>query len=44
MADASMIYFPYCTGDVHAANTSADYGVVNAYHTGYSNVVRAYAI
>ena len=41
MADASMIYFPYCTGDVHAGQHKADYGVVNAYHTGYSNVVRA---
>ncbi|HAZ12259.1 MAG: hypothetical protein A2X86_03390 [Bdellovibrionales bacterium GWA2_49_15] len=41
MADSSMIYFPYCTGDVHAGRHKADYGAVKAYHTGYSNVTRA---
>ncbi|MBI2520671.1 MAG: hypothetical protein HYV97_09645 [Bdellovibrio sp.] len=41
MADASMIYFPYCTGDVHAGQHEADYGLVKAHHTGYRNVIRA---
>jgi len=37
-ADYSIVYVPYCTGDVHVGNTTHDYGngvVVN--HNGYVN-------
>jgi len=37
-ADYSVVYVPYCTGDVHVGNTNHDYGngvVVN--HNGYVN-------
>lgn len=36
--DNSMIYFPYCTGDVHAGNHIATYGNRKAYHTGHKNI------
>ena len=39
--DNSMIYFPYCTGDVHAGNHIAKYGKKKAYHTGRKNIERA---
>lgn len=34
----SALYFPYCTGDVHAGNHIAQYGPLKTYHTGYSNI------
>lgn len=39
--DHSMIYFPYCTGDVHAGNHVANYGRKKVYHTGHKNIVLA---
>lgn len=36
--DNSMIYFPYCTGDVHAGTHIAKYGSKKAYHTGHKNI------
>jgi len=41
LRDHSMIYFPYCTGDVHAGRHTAQYGKLTAYHHGYDNVVKA---
>lgn len=41
-ADYSIVYVPYCTGDVHVGNTTHDYGngvVVN--HKGYVNGTNA---
>ncbi|MFN3455252.1 MAG: pectin acetylesterase-family hydrolase [Pseudobdellovibrio sp.] len=38
----SAIYFPYCTGDVHSGNHVAKYGPLKTYHTGYSNVQKAF--
>ena len=39
--DNSMIYFPYCTGDVHAGNHIASYNNKKAYHTGRKNIEKA---
>ncbi len=41
MHDRSMIYFPYCTGDVHAAHHVATYNYVQVYHHGYNNIISA---
>ncbi|MCP4912944.1 MAG: hypothetical protein GY909_07485 [Oligoflexia bacterium] len=39
----SMIYFPYCTGDVHAGSHVAKYQLgMKVHHTGYSNAVKAW--
>jgi hypothetical protein len=35
-----MVFFPYCTGDVFAADHIAQYGSEKVYHTGRSNVER----
>jgi len=43
-ADWSIVYVPYCTGDVHIGNTTTDYGdgvVIN--HKGYINGTTALA-
>lgn len=43
-ADYSMVFVPYCTGDVHIGNTTTDYGdgvVVN--HVGFRNASAALA-
>ena len=37
----SMIYFPYCTGDVHAGNHVTTYKGKKVYHTGHKNVQMA---
>lgn len=34
-AEASFVYVPYCTGDLHAGSVRASYGV---HHVGYENV------
>jgi hypothetical protein len=42
-AKHSVVYFPYCTGDVHSADVIVDHdnnGNVT-YHTGYKNIVKA---
>ncbi len=37
-ADYSIVYVPYCTGDVHVGNTTHDYGNgVVVHHNGYVN-------
>jgi hypothetical protein len=37
-ADYSMVYVPYCTGDVHLGNTSTDYAPgLTIHHMGYVN-------
>jgi len=37
-ADYSVVYVPYCTGDVHVGNTTHDYGDgVVVHHNGYVN-------
>jgi hypothetical protein len=38
MADASFIYFPYCTGDVFTGSHNADYGRFSIRHEGATNV------
>ncbi len=41
-SEHSYLYFPYCTGDVHAGQHIARYpGAPAVYHYGYLNVVRA---
>lgn len=42
--DYSMVYVPYCTGDVHLGNTTHDYGNgVVIHHNGYVNASTALA-
>ncbi len=37
-ADYSIVYVPYCTGDVHLGNTSTDYAAgLTVHHKGYVN-------
>ena len=38
MADASFIYFPYCTGDVFTGSHLADYGKYTIHHDGAANI------
>jgi hypothetical protein len=40
VAGWTMVFFPYCTGDVFAADHIAQYGSEKVYHTGRSNVER----
>lgn len=41
-ADYSVVYVPYCTGDVHIGNAEHDYGAGNVVrHRGYRNVSAA---
>lgn len=43
-ADYSIVYVPYCTGDVHIGNTTHDYGNgVVVHHNGYVNGTTALA-
>lgn len=37
-ANQSAVYFPYCTGDVFAANHSNQYENKKVYHQGYKNI------
>ena len=42
IADNSIVYVPYCTGDVHEGNTTKDYGGgVVIEHRGYANAIKA---
>ncbi len=43
MADASFIYFPYCTGDVFTGAHVANYGSYSIHHNGGSNIRKAMA-
>jgi hypothetical protein len=43
MKDASMIYFPYCTGDVYTGSHVADYDGFTIHHFGGENVRRTMA-
>lgn len=40
-ADATFVYLPYCTGDVHAGNNVSDYGVHHVGHLNVSGVLAA---
>jgi len=41
-AKHSMIYFPYCTGDVHAGEHIAHYALnLQVFHYGYRNIVKS---
>lgn len=37
--DHTMVYFPYCTADVHAGNTMEVYSGKKIYHYGYANTL-----
>lgn len=37
----TMLYFPYCTADVHAGNLIEDYSGKKVYHYGYNNTLLA---
>ena len=42
LADYSMVYAPYCTGDVHIGNSSHEYGPqLTVHHKGYINASTA---
>ena len=42
IAGDSIVYVPYCTGDVHEGNTTHDYGQgVVIEHRGYANAIKA---
>ena len=43
MADASFIYFPYCTGDVFTGAHLANYGRYSIHHNGGSNIRKSMA-
>jgi hypothetical protein len=43
LSDASMIYFPYCTGDVHAGRHDTKYHGITVHHQGFNNVTKALA-
>jgi Pectinacetylesterase len=36
--DYSMVFVPYCTGDIHAGNNVVDYNGTKTYHVGFKNV------
>lgn len=36
--DYSMVYVPYCTGDIHGGNNIADYNGKKTYHVGFKNM------
>jgi hypothetical protein len=40
-SEHSMLYFPYCTGDVHIGNHVATYGGKTVYHNGKNNIILA---
>ena len=40
--DASMIYFPYCTGDVHVGTHIAQYGKHQIHHVGKQNIEKSF--
>tara|TARA_R110002072_G_scaffold276051_1_gene437618 strand:- start:383119 stop:384096 length:978 start_codon:yes stop_codon:yes gene_type:complete len=43
LSDHTMIYFPYCTGDIHGGSHVAKYQFgVKVHHTGYSNVEKTW--
>lgn len=37
LADWSVVYVPYCTGDVHIGNTTQTYGDITVEHNGFNN-------
>lgn len=39
--DHTMLYFPYCTADVHAGNIIEEYSGKKIYHYGYANTLLA---
>lgn len=41
VSDATMFYFPYCTGDVHSGRHIANYAGKKVFHTGADNVEQA---
>lgn len=41
LSERTMIYFPYCTGDIYGGDHVGDYSFGKISHTGYSNVQRA---
>jgi len=41
--DSSIVFFPYCTGDVHLGNHTARYSGLTVHHMGRSNVERGIA-
>ncbi|MGZ6309473.1 MAG: pectin acetylesterase-family hydrolase [Bdellovibrionota bacterium] len=43
VAGFTMVYFPYCTGDVHVGAHVARYGLTSVHHEGRTNVERALA-
>jgi len=42
LIDASMVFVPYCTGDVHMGNTTLSYGDNVMHHRGYPNAMSAF--
>ena len=42
LIDASMVFVPYCTGDVHMGNATVRYGDNVMQHKGYPNAVAAF--
>jgi len=43
LGNMSMLFFPYCTGDVFASDHSANYHPFKIEHRGYSNVIKTLA-
>lgn len=42
-SDASYLYIPYCTGDVHSGSHIEEYlPKVKVYHTGYTNILKTF--
>ena len=42
LSDHTMVYFPYCTGDIHGADHVGDYSFGKVHHTGHSNIQKAF--
>jgi len=41
LADYSVVFVPYCTGDVHLGDATAEYGELTVEHRGYANARHA---